>query len=266
MSWVLRNPPWRFALRHGLLAVLFCDVMSTASAIIFDIDDTLYPERDYAFSGFAAVAEAFADRLGDVREAAARMRELFDTEHRRRVFDRFLDERGMSKDTNLVRRMIETYRAHQPAISLYPDADQALTRFSRTHKLGLITDGPARQQQAKIDALELPPRFDTIILTDELGSGFGKPHPKSFEMMADRLGVEPGCCVYVADNAAKDFVAPNALGWITVRIHRAEGIYRDAATASGGAAQHDIDRLDQLDAVLNSSVARPRGLGPTDPR
>ena len=240
--------------------------MSTASVILFDLDDTLYPERAYAFSGFAAVSEAFADRLGDVREATARMRELFDTEHRRRVFNRYLEERGMSEDTDLVRRLIETFRAHQPAITLYPDADEALTRFSRTHKIGLLTDGPARQQRAKIDALKLRPRFDAIILTDELGPGFGKPHPQSFEMIAERLGVEPGRCVYVADNAAKDFVAPNALGWVTVRIHRVEGIYRDAPAADGGSAQHDLDRLDQLAAALDASVAPPRGSGRRDPR
>lgn len=240
--------------------------MSFASAIIFDLDDTLYPERAYAFSGFAAVAEAFADRLGDVREATAKMRELFDTEHRRRVFDRFLDERGMFEDRDLVRRLIETYRAHSPAITLYPDADEALTRFSRTHKIGLLTDGPAMQQRAKIDALKLRPRFDAIILTDELGPGFGKPHPKSFEMIAERLGVEPGRCVYVADNAAKDFVAPNALGWVTVRIHRAEGIYRDVPAAGGGASQLGIDRLDQLAAVLNASGAPPRESGRRDTR
>ena len=42
--------------------------MASIRAVVFDLDDTLYPEREYAFSGFAAVATAFQDRLGDPEE------------------------------------------------------------------------------------------------------------------------------------------------------------------------------------------------------
>ena len=34
--------------------------MSGLHAIIFDLDDTLYPERDYVLSGFRAVAQTYA--------------------------------------------------------------------------------------------------------------------------------------------------------------------------------------------------------------
>ena len=230
--------------------------MADARAVIFDLDDTLYPERAYVFSGFAAVAEAFKEILGDPTEAAGQMRRLFDTEHRRRVFNRLLIDRSLTEDPDLVSRMITTYRTHRPAIELYRDADAALTRFRKTHKLGLLTDGPTVMQRAKINALKLGPRVEAIILTDELGPEFSKPHPRSFEQITEQLDVEPGRCTYVADNPAKDFIGPNALGWGTVRVIRPAGVYHDAAPAEGGAAQHRIDALDQLDAVL--------GPGPTD--
>ena len=41
---------------------------SRVKVVAFDLDDTLYPEREYAFSGFAAVAEAFEQRLGEPAE------------------------------------------------------------------------------------------------------------------------------------------------------------------------------------------------------
>ncbi len=229
--------------------------MADARAVIFDLDDTLYPERAYVFSGFAAVAEAFKEILGDPTEAAGQMRRLFDTEHRRRVFNRLLIDRSLTEDPDLVSRMITTYRTHRPAIELYRDAGAALTRFRKTHKLGLLTDGPAVMQRAKIEALGLDSRFDAIVVTDELGPGFAKPCPKPFEGIAEQLGVEPGRCTYVADNPAKDFVGPNGLGWRTVRVIRPAGIYRDAAPAEGGTAQHLIDTLDQLDALLNTGPA-----------
>ena len=147
--------------------------------------------------------------------------------------------------------MIDAYRRHRPAIALHADADSALTRLKARHRLGIITDGRLIQQSAKIEALGLSSRVDAIILTDELGPGFAKPHPRPFELMADRLGVAHDECIYVADNPAKDFVAPNALGWTTVRIVRENGIYKDAPIAEGGAPRRVITSLDELDSLIH---------------
>ena len=225
--------------------------MPTVTAVIFDLDDTLYPEREYAFSGFAAVAAAFERHLGGRRKATARMRKLFDSAHRRRVFNTILSERGLPDDEEFVRRMIETYRTHRPTISLFPDAEDALRRLGGRTKLGLITDGPAVMQSAKVKALGLRDAFDAIILTEELGPGFGKPNPQAFELMVEQLEVAPADCTYVADNAAKDFIAPNTLGWATTQIVRPDGVYRDQPAADGGVPQHILDTLDDLDAILS---------------
>lgn len=224
--------------------------MSRIRAVIFDLDDTLYPERVYAFSGFAAVAAAFENRLGDRTETTAAMQRLFDTEHRSRIFNRLLAERGSPEDPQLIHSMIDTYRTHKPAIALHADADAALGRLHGHYKLGLITDGPVVQQWAKIDALALRPRLDEVILTSELDVEYGKPHTRAFELMAKRLGTEPAQCAYVADNPAKDFIAPNRLGWTTVRINRPDGIYGDQSPPEGGAPGHGISTLDSLDLIL----------------
>jgi FMN phosphatase YigB (HAD superfamily) len=49
-------------------------------------------------------------------------------------------------------------------------------------------------------------------------------------------------CVYVGDNSLKDFSGAQALGWITVKIVREEGLYRDEA----GAADHSVSTLTEL--------------------
>lgn len=225
--------------------------MPLVTAVIFDLDDTLFAERDYAFSGFAAVAEAFADRLGDATASTERMRQLFDTEHRRRVFNVLVQERGLPDDHALITEMIGVYRTHRPSITLFTDADEVLTRLRTAgKKLGLISDGPAEMQAAKVAALGLNSRLDTVILTAELGEGFGKPHPLAFERMADRLGTPHTACAYVADNAAKDFVAPNQLGWTTVQIKRPGGVYRDEVPPLGGEPGAVIQSLDELDPLL----------------
>jgi putative hydrolase of the HAD superfamily len=156
----------------------------------------------------------------------------------------------LANDEELIKRMIQTYREHSPTISLHSDADATLTRLRATHKLGLITDGPAQSQSAKIDALQLRARFDAMVLTDELGEGFAKPHPRAFELVSEQLGATGPECVYIADNPAKDFVAPNALGWATIQIVRPDGIYRETPPAKSGTPNHVIDTMTQMDGLI----------------
>jgi len=222
----------------------------TIKAAIFDLDDTLYLERDYAFSGFRAVAEALSDLLGDPDKNTKAMRALFDSPHRHRVFNRFLEQSGHESDDKLVRMMIDTFRNHTPTIQLLPDAGGAIARLTQRYKLGLITDGPAVMQRAKINALGLTGRIDEIVVTDELGPGAGKPNPLAFEMIAGALNIHHSECVYVADNPAKDFVAPNALAWLTVQILRPLGVYKDVQPAGGGEPAQTIHLLDELDRLL----------------
>lgn len=224
--------------------------MPSTEAVIFDLDDTLFPERAYAFSGFAAVAAKFAEVLGDPAQTADRLKKLFDTPDRPRVFDALLAEKGLHTDLTLASRMVELYREHPPTITLHGDAHAALSRLRGRYKLGVITDGRVSTQTLKIEALGLRKRLDRAIITSEAGADFAKPHPLAFTRMADALGVAAQQCVYVADNPAKDFIAPNALGWCTVRIIRTDGIYRNAPTAEKGTPHNTITSLDELDTLL----------------
>lgn len=224
--------------------------MPRIKAVIFDLDDTLYPERAFAFSGFEAVAQALVEALGDPGAAVSEMKRLFETPHRRRVFNEVLRVRGISEDEHLLARMIETYRNHAPTIALDADAAAALARLRPMFRLGLITDGPERTQSAKIAALGIGDSFDCMILTGQWPEGFAKPHPRAFEETVSRLEVAHAECAYIADNPAKDFVAPNALGWLTIRIRREQGIYIDAPVAPSGDPQHNVDSLRTIDEII----------------
>ncbi len=221
--------------------------MAVQRVTVFDLDDTLYPERAFAFSGYEAVAQAFADRLGrPANRLVARMRELFDSPHRGRVFNVLVDALGVAGGDAIVPGMIDAFRFHRPAIQLFPDADNALTRLRGQCRLGLISDGPLPMQSNKIDALGLRPRLDEIILTDQWGREFWKPHPRAFEEMSNRLGAPPTTCTYVADNPAKDFIAPNALGWRTVCVRRPDGLYANQLAPPGGEPQDTVSSLEAL--------------------
>ncbi len=213
---------------------------------VFDLDDTLYPERAYAFSGFEAVASAFESQLGECQAVALRMKALFDSEHRNRVFNAILEELGVCNDAELVEEMILAFRTHTPCITLHSDAEAVLTRL-RTHcKLGIITDGYAVTQHAKVDALRLHDRVDEIIVTDDFGREFWKPHPRAFEEMAKRLDASPEDCVYIGDNLSKDFVAPNLLGWDTICILREDAVHASLPAADGGVPKRICTTLSEI--------------------
>jgi putative hydrolase of the HAD superfamily len=226
--------------------------MSRIRAIIFDIDDTLYPERDYVLSGYRAVADAFAGRLGEADAVHARMVALFDTPHRGRVFNVLADEAGATADEAdaLVAAMITTYRTHAPAIMLEQDVVAVLEALRGRYRLGAISDGYLGVQERKATALRLSQWLDEIIFTDAFGREFWKPHPRAFEAMADRLGVAADACAYVGDNLAKDFVAPNALGWLSVLLERPGRVHAGNQPPPGGAPQRVIASLAELPALV----------------
>ncbi|UCG15309.1 MAG: HAD family hydrolase [Phycisphaerales bacterium] len=224
-------------------------------AIIFDLDDTLYPERSYVLSGFDAVAAAFTGRLNPPFDLVRRMRQLSESPQRRRVFNVVCAEAGVADPEACAAEMVHAYRNHRPAISLFPDADAALRRYRRRYRLGLISDGYLAAQNAKLDALGIRDCFDAIILTDQWGPEFWKPHPRAFHAVMDQFELAPWALMYVSDNPAKDFVAPNRLGWQTVCVKRPGGVYAGESPSAGGRPASTISTLDQLDGVLGPSAS-----------
>ncbi|WP_176804853.1 HAD family hydrolase [Paracoccus isoporae] len=219
---------------------------SPADRIVFDLDDTLYLERDFAFSGFAAVGHWVEARHG-VPGFAAMCRALFDSPHRPAIFDEALRRTGLT-DRQTVGELVGIYRDHDPRIALCPDAARYLDR--RGGMFGLITDGPDRMQRNKIAALGLSRHFDQIIPTGQWGAGFGKPHPRAFQEI--EAAAPDRRCVYVADNPRKDFVTPNRMGWITVQICRPGRVHLVSPPDRAHAAQRVIETFDQLDAALSA--------------
>ncbi|MBF5043762.1 HAD family hydrolase [Aggregicoccus sp. 17bor-14] len=217
------------------------------ASITFDVDDTLYLERDYARSGFRA-AGAWAERALGLGLLAERAWAAFEAGVRGRVFDVALRDCGCTPTPALVQQLVEVYRAHVPDIALLPDAHALLPRLHPRAALACVTDGPLRSQQAKAQALQLARWLSPLVLTAQWGPGFEKPHPRAFALVEEAHGVRAESCVYVADNPAKDFVAPHARGWRTVRLRRAGGLH--AARASGADVDHELPDLEGLPGLL----------------
>jgi putative hydrolase of the HAD superfamily len=96
------------------------------------------------------------------------------------------------------------------------------------------------------------------VLTEELGAGYGKPHPRAFEVVEARVGTRGADNVYLADNPRKDFGGPRALGWRTVRVRRPGSLHVDVP--SGADVDVEVPDLSDLAARLGfeaDAVPRP---------
>lgn len=193
-------------------------------ALIFDLDDTLFPEYQFVISGFRQVGEWIA-KTRAVSGFFEIAKQLFDAGNRGKIFDAALDQLGLAHDKEIIDQMVSVYRGHKPDLTLYEDAVWALNYFKETKKLGLITDGYFLTQKNKVEALGIEGVFDSIIYSDELGRGHWKPSEVPYRKMMEFLGCKGDSCVYVADNPVKDFVGPRLLGWKTIQVYRENGQY-----------------------------------------
>ena len=214
------------------------------AALILDLDDTLYLERGYVRSGFDAVGRYVADRHG-ASDFGERCWALFERGVRGTTFDQALNEAGLSGSINCA-DLVDVYRRHTPSIRLQDDAAQFLRDWPADRPLGLITDGPVESQSAKIAALGLKDRLSPIVLSDEWGTEFRKPHDRPFEAVEEALGLAPEELTYIADNPRKDFIAPRRRGWQTVRIRRPAGEHCSVEDPSDWPAYAEIVSFREL--------------------
>ncbi len=219
-------------------------------ALVFDLDDTLYAEREFVLSGFSAVAKWLRDnkRVAGFESLAA---EALHRGLRGRIFDDALTQLGIDPQPSLISTLVQVYRDHIPVLTLYDDARHALDRFRPAAKLGIITDGFLQTQRNKVRALGLWPLVDAIVFSDQWGRDKWKPHPLPYESLASQLACCGVQCTYIADNPAKDFIGARLLGWHTIRIRRPQGEYAGVEPAKGYEADADISSLEELRSVLS---------------
>lgn len=219
-------------------------------AVVFDLDDTLYPEEDYVKSGLAAVSEEISRRYGTL-DALSELKALYDADSKG-VFDRYALNHGL--DNTAAAALVETYREHTPDIRLTKEvSDMLLSLREKGLKLGVITDGRPSGQRKKIDALGLENTVDKVIITDELGGiEYRKPNPKSFELMCAALNSNPEETVYVGDNPQKDFAVKEHLPIKTIRLTSQNGVYKNATYLNNIKPDYVVDSVSNISSIVEN--------------
>lgn len=213
-------------------------------AVVFDLDETLIL-RSGAIRAFIKDQYArFASALGGIGEAdyGARFLEMekngvIGKDIVYPEFVRALGITGVSSDT-----LLADYRKNYANfVDPSPGAVETVRALHRSGmKTGILTNGNAQVQNAKIDALGLRGMLDTIVISEAVG--LRKPDPAIFALTAADLGLDAGSALFVGDNPEVDIVGAANAGLQTAW-------FRNGATWPVGLlpkADVDIDRIDEV--------------------
>jgi len=192
----------------------------TPTLVAFDLDDTIYKERDFVLSGYRAVARQLADA-----NSAFNYDEMVHVMVNAPVnpfdsLEEYLLNRSIQQSFShdfTIPWMVATYRNHLPDIS----AEEAIGVIEKLkddgYRIGLITDGRSSTQTNKIKVLGLNRLIapENISISELVGGE--KYTPVAFKRMME---LNPGIrhFIYVGDNPMKDFLWPNRLGWTTIQL------------------------------------------------
>ncbi|MBE9015935.1 HAD family hydrolase [Chroococcidiopsis sp. CCALA 051] len=218
-------------------------------AIVFDLDDTLFPEHEFVCSGFQAVSswlEAKYAVTGFFEVAW----HLFKIGQRNNIFNLTLEQLKLEYEIGLIQELVHLYRQHKPIIFLYEDARWAIDYFNEDFQLGIITDGYLTTQRNKVTALGIESIFEAIVYSDLYGRENWKPSPLPYQKIMRSLGCIGEECMYIGDNPQKDFVTAKKLGWIAVQICRMDGEYAKILPKENYDADFQISSLFNLKDII----------------
>lgn len=185
---------------------------SSNKVFVFDLDDTLYSERDFEKSGIEFVYHNLSIKHISLETIL---------NNRNNWIELMIN--GSNNQITL-QIVLDIYRNHFPTIQLYNDAKVFLEKLlSQGIEMSLITDGRSITQRNKLRALGIESYFKNIIISEEINSE--KPSEYNFRLVMDNKIAEN--YIYIADNPKKDFITPNKLGWTSIcLLDRGQNVHK----------------------------------------
>jgi putative hydrolase of the HAD superfamily len=139
-------------------------------AVVFDMDDTLFPEAAFVRGGLRA-AGAWLEAVAGLPTGRATtvFLDVLEGDGPFRVFDVGLARLGLDRTPEVVQGLVRTYRDHPPVLAPHLGVPVLLDALrARGVRLALVTDGYEDVQRRKWAALGLQDRFDVAIDDDDV--------------------------------------------------------------------------------------------------
>lgn len=225
--------------------------------LLFDLDDTLC---DYASARDIRLRRAFEQALDpdhglNIDQLVAES--VATHPHGADHFGEMLRTHGIS-DANVASSAATWYRTNRfHGLELFSDAVAVLNTLraglpSPQGRIGLITNGPADVQRAKVELLQVERHVDFVIISGEFG--VWKPDPAIFAE-ALRLGdASAADAVFIGDSVEHDMAGARSAGIRSIWVNRAGRPWTNAAPPP----DHQIRSLSDLSRLLGLNAEKGR--------
>jgi putative hydrolase of the HAD superfamily len=205
----------------------------TTTAVLFDLDDTLFDHWSCTREALSALRERYA-------AFGVMPLEAFEAEHghlleelhlevlagrltvddaRIQRFRRLFEHAGETVNDGMARTAARAYReayvAHWRPVA---GALALLAAMRARAAIGVVTNNIASEQRQKIDACGFSPYLDAVVISEE--AGVAKPDPRIFEIAIGRLGRPRDETVMVGDAWATDVAGARAAGLRAIWLNR----------------------------------------------
>lgn len=198
--------------------------MSTPPLVLFDLDDTLC---DYSGARIGRLRTAYGDAFTAAGMAGVDLDAVIEEslaihQHGCHHFPEVLARHGMT-DNEMAAEAQRWYLSHRfEGLGLYDEARDVLAQVRAlpgVRSIGLVTNGPADVQRAKIDLLELWPDIDFAVISGELG--IEKPEAGIFVEALRQGSASADEAIYIGDSPEFDMDGAHNAGIARIWMNRA---------------------------------------------
>lgn len=220
------------------LEVLMGNNLNIPTTLLFDLDDTILSAYSRPELAWIAVATEMAHILlpfdpDEIAMAVASFGKSYWSDStrggvrrmqlalaRREIvagaFTNLADSNRRPLPMAVAEQLADRFTAYRDEqMYLFPDTHRVIDKLKeRGFRIGLVTNGAADTQRAKIDRFDLTRRFDHIQIEEEVG--FGKPDERAYLHAMATLGATPSETWMIGDNLEWEVEAPQRLGIYSV--------------------------------------------------
>jgi putative hydrolase of the HAD superfamily len=200
--------------------------MPSIKAILFDLDDTLWPivpvimrAETVLFDWLAAHAPGVAQRH-TIDSLRARRAALMAAEPRYEIDLRALRHATLTEvfiesgdDPAKVEQAMKIFNRERNTVSLYDDVRPSLERLAGRVMLGSVTNGAA-----DLEAIGLAHHFRVSIAAHHFGCA--KPDSAIFRAACAALAIAPGQAAYIGDDPVLDVEGAQKAGLLGIWLNR----------------------------------------------
>ena len=198
-------------------------------AVVFDLDDTLYPATEcyeqgrlalesFCTTHFQITRDQFNESFVKAKQIVKQQLGNTAASHNRMLYCQTLCELLSIHPLSYALKMYDMYwESAMREMVCYPFVRPLFHKLrGKNVKIGILTDLTAHIQYRKLKQLGIIDAVDAVVTSEEVGTE--KPDPKMFVRILEKLKMKPRETLMVGDNIVKDISGSRSTGMIGYRI------------------------------------------------